>query len=160
MLSNNRSIEPADADMPVSAPTHDGLPGSSFVLEPNSVHMAIFRLKISGRRSCRVILDRWFHRDFLRGWRIHCYVCMRPTNPRNLVVHRRDLCRCSRHPIHRQKRLIPPIMEPPRRGGTRANLQDSPPAAVSQEVRIIETMIALLPGQARSLARFARVRIH
>ena len=41
-------------------------------------------------------------------------------------------------------KILPQIVKPPRRGGTRANRQDSAPAAVSQEVRIIETMLEIL----------------
>jgi hypothetical protein len=37
----------------------------------------------------------------LRGWRIHCHLCMRPTNTRNIIAHRHDLSGGSRHPIHR-----------------------------------------------------------
>ena len=40
---------------------------------------------------------------------------MRPTNPRNFTAHRHDLSRGSRHPTHRQDRLIPQIIIPPAR---------------------------------------------
>jgi hypothetical protein len=43
---------------------------------------------------------------------------------------------------------------------TKANRQHSSPPAVSQEVPMVETMMVLLPGEARNRAPFARVRIH